>query len=68
MAPKKQADKFKDLARELECDEDEKAFEEKLRQVAKPEARLIHASDCAMHNAPAFKAGACDCGASTTRR
>jgi hypothetical protein len=22
-----------------------------------------HASDCAMHNAPAYKAGACDCGA-----
>ncbi len=30
-----QADKFRDLARELGCDEDEKAFEEKVRKVAK---------------------------------
>lgn len=37
---KTQADKFRDLARELECDEDEAAFEEKVRKVAtapKPE-------------------------------
>jgi hypothetical protein len=34
-APKpNQADKFRDLARELECDEDEAAFEEKVRKVA----------------------------------
>ncbi|HEX3886090.1 MAG TPA: hypothetical protein VHW05_01240 [Phenylobacterium sp.] len=32
---KPQLDKFKDLARELECDEDEEAFKAKLRQVAK---------------------------------
>ena len=31
---KPQADKFRDLARELECDEDEAAFEEKMRKVA----------------------------------
>jgi hypothetical protein len=30
-----QADKFRDLARELECDEDEDAFKAKLRQIAK---------------------------------
>lgn len=29
-----QADKFRDLARELECDEDEAAFEDKVRKVA----------------------------------
>ena len=29
-----QADKFRDLARELECDEDEAAFEDKVRRVA----------------------------------
>lgn len=28
------ADKFKEAARELECDEDEKAWEDKLRKVA----------------------------------
>ena len=33
--PKPQPDKFRDLARELECDEDEAAFEEKVRRVAK---------------------------------
>jgi hypothetical protein len=35
-----QADKFRQLARELECDEDEAAFEDKVRKVAtapKPE-------------------------------
>lgn len=38
---KTQADKFRDMARELESDEDEAAFEEKVRRVAtapKPEA------------------------------
>lgn len=38
--PESQLDKFRDLARELECDEDEAAFEEKVRRVAtapKPE-------------------------------
>ncbi len=33
--PKTQADKFADLARELECDEDEEAFDERLRKLAK---------------------------------
>ena len=32
--PKTQAEKFADLARELECDDDEAAFDERLRQVA----------------------------------
>lgn len=30
---KSQADKFRDLARELECDEDEKRFDKALRRV-----------------------------------
>ena len=33
--PKPQAHKFADLARELECDEDEAAFEDTVRKVAK---------------------------------
>lgn len=33
MEDKAQLDKFKDLARELECDEDEEAFKAKLRRV-----------------------------------
>ena len=32
---KPQADKFRDMARELECDEDEEAFDERLRKLAK---------------------------------
>lgn len=38
--PRSQADKFRDMARELECDEDEAVFEDKVRKVAttpKPE-------------------------------
>jgi hypothetical protein len=31
--PKPQPDKFRDLARQLECDEDEGAFEEKVRKI-----------------------------------
>jgi hypothetical protein len=36
---KPQLDKFRDLARQLECDEDEERFEETVKQVAtkKPE-------------------------------
>ncbi len=30
-----QVDKFRDLARELECDDDEARFDERLRRVAK---------------------------------
>lgn len=32
--PKPQVDKFRNPARELECDEDEAAFEDKVRRVA----------------------------------
>ncbi|BBE34734.1 hypothetical protein [Sphingosinicella microcystinivorans] len=32
--PKPQSDKFKEAARDLECDEDEKAWEDRLRKVA----------------------------------
>jgi hypothetical protein len=33
--PKSQADKFKDAAKEHGCDPDEKAWEERLKKVAK---------------------------------
>lgn len=32
--PKSQADKFRDLARELGCDEDEAKFDEALKRIA----------------------------------
>ncbi len=31
---KRQVDKFRELARELECDDDEAAFDERLRKIA----------------------------------
>jgi hypothetical protein len=33
--PRTQVEKFADLARELECDEDEAAFDERLKKLAK---------------------------------
>jgi hypothetical protein len=33
---KKQIDKFKDAARELECDDDEQRFKERLGKLVKP--------------------------------
>ena len=33
-APKPQIDKFRDAARELECDDDEAAFDERLKRLA----------------------------------
>jgi hypothetical protein len=32
--PRSQPDKFRDLARDLECDEDEAAFDERLKRLA----------------------------------
>jgi hypothetical protein len=32
---KTQGEKFTDLARDMECDEDEEAFDERLRRIAK---------------------------------
>ncbi len=41
MKSKKQAQttKFKELAKELDCETDEKAFEEKLKKIIKPEKK-----------------------------
>jgi hypothetical protein len=35
-APKPQPDKFRDLARQLECNEDEATFEDQVRKIAMP--------------------------------
>ena len=40
-----QAERFREKARELECDEDEAAFEETLKQVAKARPKLKDAKD-----------------------
>ena len=39
--PKPEVDKLRDLARELECDEDEAAFDEKLKQIVRPDAPKV---------------------------
>ena len=38
-SPKPQLDRFKEVARQLGCDEDEKAFDEKLKEIAGPKAK-----------------------------
>ena len=43
--PKKQIDSFKEAARQLEADDDEKRFEEKLRGIVKPSPKDDKASD-----------------------
>lgn len=59
---KTQLDRFKEAAREIGADDDEERFNKRLRAVVQqPKA---HASDCSLHNAPAYVAGDCDCGAS----
>ena len=35
MTDKKQIDKFREMAKELECDESQEAFDEKLRRITK---------------------------------
>jgi hypothetical protein len=65
-APKSQLEKFRQAARDLKADDSEKHFDEKLGNIArfKPEARaVVHASDCAVNNAPAMPPGPCNCGA-----
>jgi hypothetical protein len=61
--PKSQRDRFAEAARELGCDEDQEAFDKALKKVATASKAIVHKSDCAMHDAPAYKAGACTCGA-----
>lgn len=63
--PQDQIQKFRELAREIECDEDENHFNSALDSIARHqgEARaVVHASDCAVHDAPAYDAGPCTCG------
>ena len=65
MPDKSQLEKFKEAARESDCDTDEKVFASALRVVAQSKAK--HASDCAVYNAPAMEPGPCDCGLKAQR-
>jgi hypothetical protein len=68
---KEQAAAFRKAARELGCDDDEERFQGVLKKLGrqKGEARaVVHASDCAVHDAPAYEAGPCNCGAIKAER
>ncbi len=41
MAERRQIEKFRDLAREAECDDDESAFDKKLKRIAKPKSQKV---------------------------
>lgn len=43
--PKTQLDKFKQIAKELECDESERGFDEKLKRIAKPQDAPIKSKE-----------------------
>lgn len=68
---KSQIQKFRETARKIETDDSEERFDHFLGKVArhKSEARpVVHASDCAAHDAPAYEAGPCTCGAIKAER
>lgn len=65
-----QSDKFIAAAREAGASDDAVDFDRALGKIAKApppksvqKRKLQHASDCAVHNGPAYEAGPCDCGA-----
>lgn len=65
---KPQHERFKDAARELGADETGEKLERAFGKIVPPKktqskARVQHASDCAVHNAPAIAPEPCDCGA-----
>ena len=39
MTDKKQIDKFREIAKELECDESQEGFDTKLKKIVKPEKK-----------------------------
>jgi len=68
--PNTQKNKFIDAAKSIGASESSDKFDQTLGRIAKappPESvkkrKVVHSSDCAIHNAPAYEAGACDCGA-----
>ena len=80
--PKKQPDpqaeqsrRFIEAAREIGTDEDPESFKRRLKALVSappPESvqsrKIVHDSDCATHNGPAYEAGPCDCSLSKSER
>lgn len=70
-----QSQKFVEAAKQAGASDDESAFDEALSGIIKappPQSvqarKVVHASDCAVHNGPAYEAGPCDCGAEARPR
>jgi hypothetical protein len=57
-----QLKRFDEMSRKLGCDEDDATFDKNLKKIASAKP-VIHASDCAVHDAPAYEPGRCTCGA-----
>lgn len=55
---KSQEDKFREAAKEHGADNSESGLNALIAKIA-----VKHASDCAVHMAPAYEPGPCDCGA-----
>lgn len=71
----KQSDRFIAAARETGASEDPADFDRVLGKIAKApppktvqRRKVVHASDCAVHNGPAYEAGPCDCDAEAKAR
>lgn len=72
---RKQQQKFEEAARELGCSDSPEAFDKAIKKIAKappPESvakrKVKHASDCAVHDAPAMTPGPCTCGAAKAEK
>lgn len=58
-----QRDRFKEAARQVGADESDDALDRAFGALdLKRVSEAHHASDCSIHNAPAYPLGACDCG------
>ena len=63
-----QLEAFKKAARELDADESDDALDRIMGKLDLRRTGCHHASDCALHNAPALPVGDCDCGVKGARR
>jgi hypothetical protein len=63
-----QAERFAAAAGAAGCDDDEAAFDRKLKEVALAPQAVVHAPDCAARAAPAHEPAGCTCGAAARSR
>jgi hypothetical protein len=58
-----QAERFAAAARAAGCDDDEAAFDRRLKEVALAPQAVVHAPDCPARADPAVEPALCTCGA-----